>query len=420
MSAFGLTKEYLFAPKMWALYDQMVVSAANFLVLLMLARKVGAKAFGVFALAYAVCLFLNGLHRAFITQPFNVIAATESEADRALRLGALVLALFVWIPAECIGLALAGLFFYPDPYLIAAACFHLAASQTQDLLRRSWFTTGEIRKAFWNDLVSYGGQIIAFAVLNASSMLDPVTAFLALGATSMIAAIAAPMQGLQVNLRAAGALRSHIAQHWAFGRWLVFGAFASWGAGQLYPFMLNVTAGGIAVGALLASRNLLNATGVLVQSINSYLPSRAKVIFEAQGIPGLEKYLRYANQRMVLLGCGFCLLVALAAPQILNVLYGTSYAHAEQALRILCVGTLFSVFTIIPGVGLMALGRTRTIFVSNVIGTGFALTGGWYLVSRAGLDGAAVSIATGLGLAFAIQRFALHREYAHGSRVHRD
>jgi O-antigen/teichoic acid export membrane protein len=233
---------------------------------------------------------------------------------------------------------------------------------------------------------------------------------MALGATSLLAVIVAPMQGLHLRLRDSGAVWPRVVQHWSFGSWLILGVFAIWGAGQLYPFMLKMTAGEIAVGALLASRNLLNAIGVLIQSINSYLPSRAKVVFEARGTDALGRYLREANRKIAIIGCGFCFIVALWAPEILALLYGAGYASGAQALRVLALGSLFSVFTIIPGIGLMALGRTKTIFLSNVAGTLFATTGGWYLVSRYGLDGAAASVTIGLALAFIIQGVALSRE----------
>ena len=61
--------------EIWALTDQSVVSATNFLTNVMLARFMGLREFGVFALAWMSVLFVNSLQSALMIAPMMSIGA---------------------------------------------------------------------------------------------------------------------------------------------------------------------------------------------------------------------------------------------------------------------------------------------------------------------------------------------------------
>src|SRR4051812_32461616 len=59
----------------WGLADQALISATNFVTMILLARGLGSSAFGLFVLMYTCLLFANGLQTALFTQPQNVLGA---------------------------------------------------------------------------------------------------------------------------------------------------------------------------------------------------------------------------------------------------------------------------------------------------------------------------------------------------------
>src|SRR5829696_8643711 len=68
----------------WGLADQALISAANFVTMVALARTFVPADFGAFVLTYTALLLLNGLQTAFVTQPHNVLGQGRERADYAV------------------------------------------------------------------------------------------------------------------------------------------------------------------------------------------------------------------------------------------------------------------------------------------------------------------------------------------------
>ena len=65
----------------WAVADQMAISAANFVTVVLLARGLSQADFGYFTLVYSVLLFANSLQAGLVTQPHNILGATRRGTD---------------------------------------------------------------------------------------------------------------------------------------------------------------------------------------------------------------------------------------------------------------------------------------------------------------------------------------------------
>ena len=91
------------------------------------------------------------------------------------------------------------------------------------------------RSALATDLVSYGGQIVAFVLLWESGMLTARSALWALAATSAAGAIIALMLlGSSITRQAAW---SDARQMLQLGRWLAINQAAAWTTFNIYLFL---------------------------------------------------------------------------------------------------------------------------------------------------------------------------------------
>jgi hypothetical protein len=93
----------------WALLDQCVVSAANFLTIYLFARYLGTSEFGIFALAHTGLLLLTSMQNALLVQPHNVLGAGLPQAEYRRFTSALLLAQVIFCVAVCVALGAAGL-----------------------------------------------------------------------------------------------------------------------------------------------------------------------------------------------------------------------------------------------------------------------------------------------------------------------
>jgi len=92
----GLLRQFL-GREVWALTDQSVVSATNFLTNVMLARFMGLREFGIFVLAWMSVLFVNSLQTALIVAPMMSIGPKQEVKDRPSYFGAVVFQEFVLV-----------------------------------------------------------------------------------------------------------------------------------------------------------------------------------------------------------------------------------------------------------------------------------------------------------------------------------
>jgi O-antigen/teichoic acid export membrane protein len=165
---------------------------------------------------------------------------------------------------------------------------------------------------------------------------------------------------------------------------------AVWGASQLYPFLLAAL-GPAAVATYVACRNLLNATGIMVQSVGNYLPVRAAALLRRSGKAALRSHLLRTLAQAAAVGVLFVLLIVLAAGPLMHLAYGGLYDSAASLLRTLALATLFSLLGAVLGAYSLAMEDSRASFLANLGATGVALTAGAWLIHVDGLQGAAIA-----------------------------
>jgi len=73
-----------------ALFDQGLVSAANFLTNILLARAFGVRDYGVFALAWIAVLFANSLQYALIVTPMMSVGPKQEPDERPAYYGSVL------------------------------------------------------------------------------------------------------------------------------------------------------------------------------------------------------------------------------------------------------------------------------------------------------------------------------------------
>jgi O-antigen/teichoic acid export membrane protein len=138
----------------WGLADQAVSSLTNFLVVLLVARALGASGFGIFSLAYVTYSFSLNVSRGLATDPL-VVRFSGVPADswrRAVR-NATGTALTVGcvIGAGCVAV---GLFLGSSvgPAFVVLGVL-MPGLLLQDSWRYAFFAAGQGRKSFTNDLL---------------------------------------------------------------------------------------------------------------------------------------------------------------------------------------------------------------------------------------------------------------------------
>lgn len=323
----------------WALTDQAAVSGTNFLTNVMLARFMGLREFGIFALAWMCVLFVNSLQYALIVAPMMSIGPKQAEKDRPSYFGAIIFQELVLV-ALCFVLVYAGLALFGGDFRtvdVRNLAFPLATAavvyQMQDFVRRYFFATAQSRRAFLDDLLSYVPQLPLLFVLHGAGHLNSVTALWVMSLTSLFGLAVGWLWVERIEFRWAS-IRSVAAHHWRISRWLGISAVLQWTSGNLFVLAAPVFFGAAAAGVLKASQNLMGATHVWFQGLDNVVPVETARRLHEKGVRSMLAYTR----SIILKWGGLTFLFALvmgAAPGLwLRLVYGPQMVQYGYILRL--------------------------------------------------------------------------------------
>jgi O-antigen/teichoic acid export membrane protein len=274
--------------------DQIMVSGSNFLTGIILVRGLGLVAFGKFTVAYVILLLANSIQLSFISSPMitlGSLCATDEERLSFVRGVYGVQVVFCMLAtAGTVGATVVYWIFdksgLPSGFLLPFSAA-VAMFLMQDWLRRYYFTVGKATHSFWNDAISYLGQVIALGALWAMHWLTINTAFWAIAITS---GLAFGTGAIMERLRSVGA-----GQAWQRIRslsidlgianqlqWLVYQGAMLVGAS---------VAGPQAAGGVRATQNVIGPVNIAYQAMENIVPIRAAEEMRRSGIHGASRFL---------------------------------------------------------------------------------------------------------------------------------
>jgi len=385
----------LFGKNIWAMGDQILISATNFLTTVLIARVLSPALFGSFTLVYSALLLANIFQSTLITQAHNVLALTREGENYRRYTGNTALSQIALVAFEAM-LALivafiAGARGYPAATLIlwlAPAC---VAWQMQEFIRRIMYTECRFAAAFCNDCISYGGQMLLFIVFWSTGHLNGNTAMFSLTITSAVAAVLGIWQirsSLEFKLDL-----SVLAENWAFGKWLIGGELVQWfGSLQLYLFLTAYLLGTHATGELRAAQTVFGPTRIFAFYLGSVLPIRFARTMAEDGASAVQRLLRQTCIRVLPLLGMYCLLVAMFPHFLLQMIFGREYAGTPAVLSIYAFYAFISYAQTLLVSVLTARRQTRMIFIGNIYGTLITLAMSYWIISYFKVVGAPIAI----------------------------
>lgn len=381
----------------WALTDQAVVSATNFLTSVILLRFMGIREFGVFALAWMSVLFVNSLQFALIVAPMMSVGPKQEEKDRPFYFGAVVFQEIVLV-SVCFALVLAALKVSSNYFPLAGLrqlalplAFSAFAYQMQDFIRRYFFATRQSRRAFADDLLSYIPQLPILFLLHRAGHLNSASALWVMAGTSILGMAAGWfwVETLSFNWEW---IKAITLRHWKLSRWLGASSLLQWTSGNLFVIAAPVYYGAAAAGVLKASQNMMGVTNIWFQGLDNVVPAETARRLNQFGVHSMLAYIRSILAKWGVLTLLFAIVMAAAPGFWLRLMYGPGMAQYGYILRLYA---LLYVMIFVGGplrAGLQALEFTVPIFWSYLAMTAFAVAFAVPMAKRLGLSGSMLGL----------------------------
>ena len=388
----------------WAVTDQCVVSAANFLTIFLLARSLDAVTFGVFMLAYTGLLLLTNMQSALVVQPHNVLAAGLGQPQYAKFTGALAIlqafyCLMVMAVLVLLGSLVAVLGATPAGHTLIALGMIAVPWMGQEFVRRVLYTRGRARAAAVNDSITYGLQLFGALVLTqaAAAWATPASALIVLGLSSVVGVLVGLWQlrdDVRIDREVWDDRMTAWSEAWNFGRWLTAQNAMAWFGAQGHAWVVGLMLGVEQVGIYRAATHLVNVMNPLMQACFSYLPSRGSLARLTGGAAGLERWVNRTFWVLLVATVPFLVVLAGFSEEILALAYGEKFANQEHLALILSLAALGQcvAFSKYPfDLGLLALHSPRSLFYVYLIPVLLLLTVGTTLIYFLGILGVPLS-----------------------------
>lgn len=304
----------------------------NFFTTAMLARMLGIHNFGIFSVFYIVLQYLNTIPTAINIYPMMSLAPQllDKEEHRTFLRGMSGYQRLLSLGC-CAGMLLFSLLEGLHlvrwrmetgivlPFILTIFCF-----QAQDWFRRFCYVQDRGSTVFWNDLLSYMGQVVVFCFLWWLGRMNVKAAYYAIAATSLAAyAVGYFTEDIGSTWEE---VKLSFARSWAVGRSLLVVGQSQWLGSQGIFLIVAAVVGVNAAGGIRAALTLMGPVNVLYQLLDNVIPVRGAHVYATGGESGLVGYLRRAGTFFAVLVGVPILIAAVFARPILTLVFGHAYS----------------------------------------------------------------------------------------------
>lgn len=400
-----------------ALLDQGLISGANFIMAILLARELLPEQYGSYALAFETLMLLCVVYGALVLEPMSVFGPSIYRNSLREYFGlllrahgfavvgmVLVLGGSAWILGQLskgysLPSALWGV-------TIAAPCILLFW-----LARRAFYVKLSPRQAVLGAVVYSAVVLGGLLIVSDYGMLSPFVAFL-LMATGSAATALVMLARLKPSLgpKTAGWRASEVLRrHWGYGRWALAGALAIWFSRAVFYPLVSIFRGFDDAGALKALMNFYTPVGQAFAAVSLLsLPYAARI--HHKGDTGRSRRLVW---KLTVIYAGgpalYWLVIILLRHPIVEHLYAGKYLGILGLLPWVGLGSVLRISATAQAVTLRAMHSPSLVFVAYAAASLLAVLIGVPCTWAFGLRGAVVALVLSNGLAFAVMLIIVHR-----------
>jgi len=408
-----------------ALLDQGILTGSNFIISILLARWMSAEEYGIYAVAFAVFLFLLNFHQALLLEPMLVFGSSVYRNSLRGYLKSL-LWLHLWVSVLMIfGLAVSAAVMArmgQSPGLPAAL---VAVGFVGPAVLLFWLT----KRVFYLKLSpapSAASAVLYCAVLLGGlgviykyGLVSAASALLLMGVGGLVSSLVL-LTYLGLRLRSTQAdptLRETFNRHWRYGRWALGANAMMWIPINIFYPLLSKFSGLAQAGELKA---LMNFAAPMLQTCAALsslmLPYTARML-EQRGSAGVNIALKRMTLLCVACAVPYWIVLLVFKGPAFHLLYSGRYMTITYLLPIVALVSVLGSAFFGPAIVLRSLESPASVFGAVTISSCVALLIGIPLTRALGVAGALWGMAVSEGLAFAAAVALVRRKARRSSEM---
>lgn len=375
-----------------AALDQGLISLANFMATVILARQVSPTELGVYGVGFTTLRLVRAVQEGLTIQPMNTFGAAMDEvgfkryatATSLIQLGlalisAAVVALAGWVVTKS-GNDVAG----PALFSLWSAFLWW---QLQEYLRRMMYTRGDVANAVINTALANGVRLAIMLWWARQGALSGTGGLTAIGLGSLAALIPAAWQTRRYWSRKIGHLAGTWKRNWNFGRYMLGASLSTWVSVEFYPILTAGLISFAAAGAYRAIQNLVQPVQLLLRAMDTFLTPRASKTYHQSGFIPLERLLHKTYNIFAGPILGILALAVVFRVPLLSWLYGDTYLDYANGVILMAIfyGLWFAYWPL--QTVMKAMHASRPIFIANLSAIIVMFSLGIWMINQWGVYG---------------------------------
>jgi O-antigen/teichoic acid export membrane protein len=379
-----------------AVVDQGLISGSNFFMGILLARWLAPGAYGAYALAFSIFLFISGFHSSLFLEPMSVFGPGQYKDQLPAYVGKLLRLQF----ALTIGLALllalgVAVFahFARNNALPYALC---GAALATPWILSFWFCRRSVYLELRPALAVRGAAAYCLLVLlllflfEHLGWLSPLTAFLLQALASVVAGalLLVSIRPQLTSIDPDPSLRMIVSQHWKYGRWVVGTSFVSWLSGNAYYVIVAAVLRMEDVAALKALQNFVQPMTQFIAAMTLLFLPWASAQFVNHSRAAFRKSIRTISLFFVSGAAAYVVCIVLFGHWLMGTLYAGRYLQVEWLLPLAVLPLLMGAASQGPGIALSAMQAPSKVFWGYAVSAAITILVGIPLTYYRGLLGA--------------------------------
>jgi len=377
-----------------AAMDQGLISVANFLATLILARLVSPTELGVYGVGFTSLRLVRSVQEGLTIQPMNTFgAAMDGDSFKRYATSTSLIQVGMAVASSAAvalgGWALTALGNDTAGPALFSLWFVFLFWQLQEYIRRILYTRGHVFQAALNTALANTVRVGILIALASRDRLSGAAGLNAIAWGSLAALLPGLWQTRAYWTRHFENLVETWKKNWNFGRWLLGGTLSNWIAVEFYPVLTAGMISFAAAGAYRALQNLVAPVHILLRATDTFLTPRAARQYQENenGLSTLKRTLRLTYLAAGLPILGILSLAVLFPEPILRALYGETYLAYSDGITLMALFYMlwFAYWPI--QIAFKAARSSRPIFLANLAATGAMFTLGIWMISRWGVYG---------------------------------
>lgn len=253
--------------------DQVLISGFNFLIGVILIRKVEAAQYGYFVFAVSIVLLVVGFQNALVTTQFTVIGPQKDKKDQNRFAAALFIGQYrYWLPLSFGTLFTA--FFAADSFandrqlttiamVVAISCL---GTLCREFFKSYFFFKLQPQNVLRIDICYIAIVALGWYFLFSEQSDQHVFVLGALGLASLLCIFAKPALWPDIRALKSGEITSALKECWPNGKWALLGVMVTWLQTQCYVYLTATMHGPEHTAIAHAGRLLLMPIALLTAS----------------------------------------------------------------------------------------------------------------------------------------------------------